>query len=97
MVQHAESTSWERDLRSTRDLGELDAEAVPQTVKKASNDPFWLGVGPADVRRVRAPLFGCQPIRHAGDKGRSSRMFTVLKYPIASPWADRLPVLPGPD
>src|SRR3546814_4989377 len=79
MDLHAASTSWERDVRPTRDLAELNAEAVAQAVKELTSNQFWLGVRPADARHVCAPLFRCQPIRHDGDIGWSYRMFTVLK------------------
>src|SRR3546814_20926822 len=69
MDLHAASTSWERDVRPTRDLAELNAEAVAQAVKELTSNQFWLGVRPADARHVCAPLFRCQPIRHDGDIG----------------------------
>src|SRR3546814_3643686 len=56
MDLHAASTSWERDVRPTRDLAELNAEAVAQAVKELTSNQFWLGVRPADARHVCAPL-----------------------------------------
>lgn len=70
MDLHAESMSRERDVRSTSDLGELDVEAVPK-LRRRHQTNRWLGVGTADARHLRAPLFRCQPIRQAGDIGES--------------------------
>src|SRR3546814_9210811 len=79
MDLHAASTSWERDVRPTRDLAELNAEAVAQAVKELTSNQFWLGVRPADARHVCAPLFRCQPIRHDGDIGRSEEHTSELQ------------------
>jgi hypothetical protein len=43
---------------------------------------------------VRAALFRCQPIRHAGNIGWGYRMFTVQKCPTTSSWADCVSVRP---
>jgi hypothetical protein len=84
MDLHAASTGRERNVRPTRDLAELDAEAVAKPVKEPTNNKFWLGVRPADARHVRAALFRCQPIRHGGDMGWNYQMFIVLRCPTLS-------------